>query len=203
MPALTVFLPYGAATAATKSLSKQNLRRLVNLARQSLHSALSSSSSTPLDFSALSEAITKPCDLDIYDIVIQLKPLQVPSIKDNRRRAEGEEEDEAKKSKVDVSGFPVVDFDPVGRFLEELRITFGHFADFYYGRSAGPVVGVKLRPFVVDQTPVDSSQSNHLKNCTGRFVSNGRLVANVEAMVQDFTVLGSGIVREVVCNITS
>lgn len=202
MPALAVLLPYGAATAVTKSLSKQDLRRLVNLARQALHSSLSSTP-TPLDFSSLSEAITKPCDLDIYDIVIQLKPLQVPSIKDNRRRAEGEEEDEAKKSKVDVSGFPVVDFDPVGRFLEELRITFGHFADFYYGRSAGPVVGVKLRPFVVDQTPVDSSQSNHLKNCTGRFVSNGRLVANVEAMVEDFTVLGSGIVREVVCNITS
>ena len=126
----------------------------MNLARQSLHSALSSSPSTPLDFSALSEAITKPCDLDIYDIVIQLKPLQVPSIKDNRRRADGEEEDDSivKKSKVDVSGsFPVVDFDPVGLFLEELRITFGHFADFYYGRSAGPVIGVKLRPFVVDQ----------------------------------------------------
>ena len=133
-------------------MSKQNLRRLVNLARQSLHSALSSSPSTPLDFSALSEAITKPCDLDIYDIVIQLKPLQVPSIKDNRRRDDGEEENTIKNSKVDVSGsFPVVDFDPVGLFLEELRITFGHFADFYYGRAAGPVVGVKLRPFVVDQ----------------------------------------------------
>ena len=87
--------------------------------------------------------------------------MQVPSIKDNRRRAEGEEEDEAKKSKVDVSGFPVVDFDPVGRFLEELRITFGHFADFYYGRSAGPVVGVKLRPFVVDQVRKSESLPFH------------------------------------------
>ena len=152
LPALAVLLPYGAATAVTKSLSKQNMRRLVNLARQALHSALSTSP-TPLDFSALSEAVTKPCDLDIYDIVIQLKPLQVPSVKDNRRRAaEGEEGEVAvKKSKVDASGFPVVDFDPVGRFLEEVRITFGHFADFYYGRSAGPVVGVKLRPFVIDQ----------------------------------------------------
>ena len=34
-------------------------------------------------------------------------------------------------------------------------------------------------------------------------MSKGRLVANVEAMVEDFTVMGSGIVREVVCNITS
>ena len=152
MPALAVLLPYGAATAVTKSLSKQNMRRLVNLARQALHSALSTSP-TLLDFSALSETVTKLCDLDIYDIVIQLKPLQVPSIKDSRRRPEGEEEEEVavKKSKVVVSGFPVVDFDPVGRFLEELHITFGHFADFYYGRSAGPVVGVKLRPFVIDQ----------------------------------------------------
>ena len=50
---------------------------------------------------------------------------------------------------------------------------------------------------------MDSSQSNLLKNCSGRFVSKGRLVANVEAMVGDFSVIGSGIVREVVCNITS
>ena len=101
----------------------------------------------------LSETIARPSDLEIYDILIQLKPLQIPSIKDNRRRAEGEggEEGAVNRSKVDVTGFPVVDFDPVGRFLEELRITFGHFADFYYGRSAGPVVGVKLRPFVIDQ----------------------------------------------------
>ena len=153
LPALAVLLPCGAATAVTKSLSKQNLRRLVNLARQALHSALSSSSATPLDFLTLSETIARPSDLEIYDILIQLKPLQIPSIKDNRRRAEGEggEEGAVSRSKVDVTGFPVVDFDPVGRFLEELRITFGHFADFYYGRSAGPVVGVKLRPFVIDQ----------------------------------------------------
>ena len=53
------------------------------------------------------------------------------------------------------------------------------------------------------QEPLDSSSSNLLKNCSGRFVSKGRLVANVEAMVEDFSIIGSGIVKEVVCNITS
>ena len=60
-----------------------------------------------------------------------------------------------------------------------------------------------FRYFPNFQEPLDSSSSNLLKNCSGRFVSKGRLVANVEAMVEDFSIIGSGIVKEVVCNITS
>ena len=80
--------------------------------------------------------------------VSDLLDIQVPSVKDNRRRAGG---GEGAPLKPEKSAFPVVDFDPVERFLEELRLTFGHFADFYYGRSAGTAIGVKLRPFVIDQ----------------------------------------------------
>ena len=151
LPALAVLLPYGAATAVTKSLSKQNLRRLINLARQVLHAALSTPSPTPLNLAAMSEVMMKPCDLSIYDIVIQLKPLQVPSVKENRRQTEEDEEPAVKKSKQELPGSLVVDFDPVRRLLDELRSTYGNFADFYYGRSAGANVGVKLRQFVTNQ----------------------------------------------------
>ena len=151
LPALAVLLPYGAATAVTKSLSKQNLRRLINLARQVLHAALSTPSHTQLNLAAMAEVMMKPCDLGIYDIVIQLKPLQVPSIKENRRQTEEEEEPSVKKAKHEMPGFLVVDFDPVGQFLDELRNSYRNFADFYYGRSAGAAVGVKLRQFVTNQ----------------------------------------------------
>ena len=73
-----------------------------------------------------------------------------------------------------------------------------------YESYSAPVPNGQFPIFISNlQEPLDSSRSNMLKNCTGRFVSKGRLVANVEAMVEDFSVIGSGIVKEVVCAITS
>jgi hypothetical protein len=41
-----------------------------------------------------------------------------------------------------------------------------------------------------------------LKNSAGKYVVKNRLVSNVEAMVQDFGIIGTGIVKEVECNIS-
>ena len=75
-PALTIVTAYdGLNTPSffTKAMDLADLRRLVNLARQTLHHLMNSNGI--LDFPSFKSILN--CDHSIYDIVIQLKPLQV------------------------------------------------------------------------------------------------------------------------------
>ena len=58
--------------------------------------------------------------------------------------------------------------------------------------------GVKLNKSVIEQTPVTGFRqvAGKMLNETG-----DALVANVEAMVQDFMILGDGLVKEIECNV--
>ena len=123
---------------------------------------------------------------DSYDVVLRLRPPQIPR---QRKRKHQEEEEGAK----DFS-FPVVDFDPVGRFLWELRESFDGLARFYYGGGDdSPIIGVKLEKEALEQTPRESLN----KHSQCRFLHAGALVPNVNAMIDDFRVMGTGIVKDV------
>jgi hypothetical protein len=163
-----------------RSIREADAKRLVNLARQTLH-AVTSNRETFLDFDSFSQG-TSACDLGIYDFVIHLKPLQVPQMKE-------------RKATVSGPAFHVVDYNPVASYLSELKECFSDVAHFYYGNGSS-VIGVKLEKNAIDQVPVES-----FKHSAGKFVVKNRLVCNIEAMVEDFRILGQDFVKEIECQI--
>ncbi len=164
---------------ASRSVSAAAAIRLVNCARETLR--ILTSSKPGIDWSHFPDCLR--CDLSIFHVLIHLKPLQVPQMK------AGDHE-----SKALPKEFPVVDYDPVGWYLSELMANYSELATFYYGRWQ-TVVGVRLEAAALEQRFEES-----LKHVKGRFVRKGKLVANVEAMVEDFKILGAGLVKEVECN---
>ncbi len=106
---------------------------------------------------------------------------------------------ESEMASTSAAPFPVVDFDPAARYLSELRESFSGLADFYHGGPEGaPVVGVRLAREAREQTERES-----IRQSSGHFVHAGRLLPNVDAMVEDLRVMGQGIVKDVKVSIKS
>lgn len=184
LPAMVIMTPFDKSPSCiTKDFLSLNVKRLINLARHSLH-AMTLEEKLTLNWKAFE--VSMNCDTEIFDLLIHLKPLQIPQIKTGKN---------PDKTSSKLPAFPVVDFDPVSSYLKELRLCFKNVGQFYYGRSQ-PVIGVKLSREAVDQKAVESMK--HAKGC---LVRNGKLVPNVDAMIEDVKILGSGIVKEVICSI--
>ncbi len=186
LPSIVISTPFDGASSPsffTKNLCALDARRLVNVAKQTLSGLVTS---IGVHWGTLKYIRN---DLAAYDVVIHLKPLQIPH-SNGKRTHDG-------AGKVNV--FPVVDYDPVASYLGELRECFNGLARFYYGGPDGPhTIGVKLEEDVIKQ--VGSESARHSK---GRFLHMGKLVPNIDAMLEDFRVLGSGIIKDVSVQITS
>ncbi|KAH0627778.1 hypothetical protein JD844_008114 [Phrynosoma platyrhinos] len=96
---------------------------------------------------------------------------------------------------VKTFSFPVVDYDPVQCYLQELQEAFSEFALFFYDKYGGEVIGVLWKPSAFDPQPFKAS------NMRGRMMSSLNkdplTVPNVEAILEDFGILGEGLVKSV------
>lgn len=119
-----------------------------------------------------------------YDVVLLLKPLQIPSVK--------HQDDVINNSDVStqVKSFPVVGYNPVKSFIEELRESFGTVANFYFCRN-GHTVGIK---FVRRQTDADDPEKVSAPN---------KPVFDPVLLVEDVKVLGNGLVKNVLINVST
>ena len=94
--------------------------------------------------------------------------------------------------------FPLVDYDPAKSYLNLLKACYGHVAKFYYG-SEGSVIGVKLDQSVLEQemfaTGLVQNPGKRLRLGT----TKEELHYDLESLVEDFEVLGKGLVKEVMC----
>ena len=186
LPELVLITPFDKVHSyLTRNLHSADLLRLVNLCRKTLH-LIVSRADLIVDWSQFELAMD--CDLSVYDVVIRLKPLQIPKI--NEERSNNDPQEAGKPA----AAFPVVDFDPVECYLDELRSCYGHVARFYYGFGGG-VVGVKLQQLEAS----NSSSKMRGKMLDGR---TGKLVFNLEAMISDFSLIGTGLVKSVDCNLS-
>ncbi|KAL0117298.1 hypothetical protein PUN28_010271 [Cardiocondyla obscurior] len=131
--------------------------------------------------------------LSEYDCVLHLKSDMIP------RRLQAV--DVSKKTKiVDLHPYkthtfqkiPVVDFDPVQYFLKDLRDSYGDYALFFHDTYGGLVIGVLLKPTVLERKDFKVSNANCRK-----LDADGKLVLNVSAMIEDFYILGRGIIRTI------
>ncbi|XP_037758365.1 nucleolar protein 6 isoform X1 [Chelonia mydas] len=175
--------------------STQILQRLLVLALESLR-ALEEQLTDPLGSQDVKMVFRPP--LDFYDILIHLNAKQIP------RHLEGVDRPAKSFSRgmlksdapVKTLVFPVVGYDPVQCYLQELREAFGDLALFFYDSHGGEVIGVLWKPSSFEPQPFKAS------NMKGRMMASLSCeelvtVPNVEAILEDFEILGEGLVRSV------
>ncbi|EPQ03522.1 Nucleolar protein 6 [Myotis brandtii] len=133
--------------------------------------------------------------LDMYDVLIRLSPRHIP----RHRQAVDSPAASFCRGLLREPGpsslMPVLGYDPPQLYLAQLREAYGDLALFFYDQHGGEVIGVLWKP--------TSFQPHSFKasNTKGRMVvSQGGemvMVPNVEAILEDFAVLGEGLVRAV------
>uniref|UniRef100_A0A8C6J399 Nucleolar protein 6 n=2 Tax=Melopsittacus undulatus TaxID=13146 RepID=A0A8C6J399_MELUD len=173
--------------------SAQILQRLTVLASESLH-ALEEQLMDPLKTQDVKMVFRPP--LDFYDVLIHLNPKQIPRhLESVDQPVKSFSRGVVKNSSAEKILFPVVDYDPVQCYLRELRDAFSDLALFFYDKHGGEVIAVLWKPLSFQPQPFKAS------NMKGRMVTtlNDKLVCvpNVEAILEDFEVLGEGLVKSV------
>ncbi|XP_061172085.1 nucleolar protein 6-like isoform X1 [Saccostrea echinata] len=188
-----------------KSPSTPILQRLVLLARESL-SVLNKLVQEGGDDSNFKQ-LFRPF-LDMYDIIIHLTWKQSPRQHEALQPENSHLPSNLRKyvHKTTVTGdklehFPVYDYDPPRLYWKELKEMYGDFALFFYDKYGGKYIAVLWKPTAF--TPKDFKVS-HL---AGRRVETTRsgareitVVPNKEAIIDDFRILGRGLVSNIHLN---
>ncbi|KAM4876616.1 nucleolar protein 6 [Thomomys bottae] len=133
--------------------------------------------------------------LDMYDVLIHLSSRHIP----RHRQAVDCPAASFCRGLLDEPGpssmMPVLAYDPPQLYLAHLRAAFGDLALFFYDQHGGQVIGVLWRPASFQPQPFKASSTK------GRMAMSqgGELmtVPNVEAILEDFAVLGEGLVHSV------
>jgi len=176
LPPMAILCPHSPSPSYwTKSVTWPELQRLVSLATISL-------SITP------SPEIFTP-SLTCYEALIHLKPLQVPT----RNLAISnilESRDLQSDSINEVTTLPILSHNPVTLYVSTLQSCYGSLANFYYDKFGGTVVAVKL-------VSKDDKQKVKLGELTTKMVMDGKVSTNWGAMIEDWSILGKGLVKEV------
>nr|XP_012318628.1 nucleolar protein 6 isoform X2 [Aotus nancymaae] len=133
--------------------------------------------------------------LDIYDVLICLSPRHIPR---HRQAVDSPAASFCRGLRSEPgpsSLMPVLGYDPPQLYLTQLREAFGDLALFFYDQHGGEVIGVLWKPSSFQPQPFKASGTK------GRMVmfQGGELVMvpNVEAILEDFAVLGEGLVQTV------
>ncbi|KAM3867565.1 nucleolar protein 6 [Diretmus argenteus] len=133
--------------------------------------------------------------LDAYDVLIHLNPKQVPLLSLAVDPPAATFSRGVMTGNVAPSGgaLPVIDYNPVSHYLAELREAFGDLALFFCDPYGGTVIAVLWKPKAFNPVPFKTSQmfARHVE-MTGE---EAHTVPNVEAILEDFRVMGKGLVK--------
>ncbi|XP_033827906.1 nucleolar protein 6 isoform X2 [Periophthalmus magnuspinnatus] len=135
--------------------------------------------------------------LEAYDVLIHLNQKQVPLLSQAVDRSPLTFSRGTIEGSVGQSGgaMPVVDYNPVSLYLNELRESFGHLALFFCDPYGGTVIAVLWKPKAFTPLQFKTSQmSARTVEVNGEDV---KTVPNVEAILEDFKILGNGLVKSV------
>ncbi|XP_044225414.1 nucleolar protein 6 [Thunnus albacares] len=133
--------------------------------------------------------------LDAYDVLIHLNPKQVPLLSQAVDPPAVTFSRGVMTGSVVPSGgaLPVIDYNPVSLYLAELRDVFGDLALFFCDPYGGTVIAVLWKPKAFTPAPFKTSQvSARNVEVTG---DEARTVPNVEAILEDFRIIGKGLVK--------
>ncbi|KAI8481867.1 Nucleolar protein 6 [Branchiostoma belcheri] len=176
----------------------QILQRLISLSQEALK-MLELQMLTTSDGADFKQAFRPP--VDIYDIIIHLNPWNVP------RRSEGVDYLKLKDCRdiptdegVGQGGkeiLPVVDFDPVHMYLEELEDTYGDMALFFHDPCGGLYITVLWKPPAFTSKPFKVTTLNGRAPDLDQSGEDLMMIPNVAAILEDFHSLGKGLVKSV------
>ncbi|CAK1542398.1 unnamed protein product [Leptosia nina] len=129
-----------------------------------------------------------------YDVLIHLHANLVPHFNeriDSRPKLNASD---------DVMGdvIPVLEFNPVEKYLEELQGAYEDFALFFHDSFGGDVIAVLWKPHVKDYRDFQIASANALKPV--KVKGETKYEVNIEAIIEDFKLIGDGLVKEVVVN---
>ncbi|KAK0147285.1 Nucleolar protein 6 [Merluccius polli] len=135
--------------------------------------------------------------LEAYDVLIHLIPKQVPLIHQAVDPLVVVFSRGVMAGKAGNPGeiMPVIDYNPVSLFLAELRDSFGDLALFFCDPYGGTVIAVLWKPKAFKPVPFKTSEINARRvEVSGE---QAHTVPNVEAIVEDFRVMGKDLVKSV------
>lgn len=175
------------------------LKRLISLASIAYSLIRSNvSRARPLDFNALLVH-----DKSVYDYLVLLDERQLVRCRDSLSCAG--------KSNGRLDTVPIVNYDPVERFIADIRHAYDSLALFCYDKYGGSSIGVILRPSQPRPINVSCHSLQHrrvhspdvfiqISSCAGRRKSaqDSTLVVNKDAFLEDIRIIGKGLVRDVV-----
>ncbi|XP_066258902.1 nucleolar protein 6 [Euwallacea similis] len=180
---LYIVTPYdqGQSLFTTPNPSREVLCRVRQLAKAALELTVSLSIVPGFNVKDL----FRP-NMEGYHLLIHLKPLLNP------RRHEAI--DTSNDSKIVLEAYeknsnekiPINGFDPVALYLKDLRESYSEFAIFFHDPYGGHVVGVLWNP---------ETEDFKVAQIGGRRVSGDKLELNKEALIEDFYLLGKGVVK--------
>ncbi|KAH7726369.1 nucleolar protein 6 [Aphelenchoides avenae] len=156
------------------------LKRLISLANIAYSLIRSNvSRARPLDFNVLLVH-----DKSVYDYLVLLDERQLVRCRDSLSCAG--------KSNGRLDTVPIVNYDPVERFIADIRHAYDSLALFCYDKYGGSSIGVILRP--------SQPRPINISSCAGRRKSaqDSTLVVNKDAFLEDIRIIGKGLVRDVV-----
>jgi len=180
LPPMAVLCPYSPSPSHwTRGVTWPELQRLVHLA------------STCLTSQTIKCADLFKPNLECYEALIHLKPLQVP----NRHLAvnyllEKENKTVIKTSDNRNKTIPIIGHNSVIKFVNILNSCYGNLAKFYYDKYGGSVIGVKIFSKKEDG-------KFKLAEFQGKMISDGCVVPNWGAVIEDWSILGDGLVKNV------
>ena len=178
LPPMAVLCPHSPRPSHwTKDVTWPQLQRLVSLASQSVNNN---------NFHV--QTIFSP-NLASYEALIHLKPLQVPT---RHLCLEAVLGHPPLKSDQQIKTVPILDHDPVRRLVKTLTSCYGHLAQFHYDMYGGKVIAVKI----LEKLNEEASRVK-LSEVGGRMLVDGKTVTNWGAVVEDWAILGEGIVKNV------
>jgi len=124
--------------------------------------------------------------LDGYNLIIHLKKsVLVPS------QLLPVEKFTKLKSTFSEGKLQAVDFDVANYYLEEIRGMFDEFAIFFYDPCEGTKIAVLWKPKAFEPKPFK------IKYVSGRKKEGTKLVVDLEAIIDDFSLLGEGLVENI------
>lgn len=133
--------------------------------------------------------------LDSYDILIYLERTQISRLRCAIDVYTIDKLSVYKSYKFEKNEvFPILEYDPIERYLHELRLNFGKYAFFLHDVYGGDIIAVvwKRSSFAPKEFEVSSIDNQTLyKNGT-------QVVPDVERILEDFEILGSGLVKNIV-----
>ncbi|XP_011270654.1 hypothetical protein CAOG_08976, partial [Capsaspora owczarzaki ATCC 30864] len=161
-------------------------------------------------------------NLQDYDIIIHLKPVQVPRLYSSINAEEylplfvrpSKYKNIALSATLSAASFAargesslLVAFDPVGRFVAELQRLFSEYAIFSFDKYGGTIVAVALKPAAFSPRALSTNhalatmpaiRAKTLRPLPGVTSDPAnQVVANIDALLEDFEEVGQGLVDRI------